>query len=145
MDEFNIHETYQGFFCFNFNYYWLTIRNSVLIKKGFLIEKCSTSKVWSLSTWLGFLYRELLHQCSVARRQSLLRCYRLLWYEPSAHLWFWVGCFSFSSGQYSTEFLWSSGDGKLAGQSSTVITWSPNYLVAVLALWVEAERKLLSP
>ncbi len=39
-------------------------------KKGYFNQKCQVSEIhvhfYVLNTWLGFLYHELLHQCSVA-------------------------------------------------------------------------------
>ncbi len=48
---------------------------------------------------------------------------RFLWPWPSAHLYFLVSCFSFSSWQYSRDSL-GFRSGEFAGQSSTPTPWS---------------------
>ncbi len=50
------------------------ILHKLNIKKNILKQKCQASEkyvnFYALNTWLGFLLHELLHQCSVAWRQS---------------------------------------------------------------------------
>ncbi len=41
--------------------------------------------------------------------------------------------------EISLDSIWGSGSGMLAGQSSTVISWSAKHLEVVLALWAGAK------
>ncbi len=58
--------------------------------------------------------------------------------EPSARLYCWIDCFSFLLKIFH-RFHMGFRSGMLAGQSSTVISWSAKHLEVVLALWACAK------
>ncbi len=68
---------------------------------------------------------------------SLWHCWGTI--EPSARLYCWIDCFSSFSWKYPIEFHMGFRSGMLAGQSSTVISWSAKHLEVVLALWAGAK------
>ncbi len=65
---------------------------------------------------------------------SLWHCWGTI--EPSAHLYCWIHCFLL---KISHRFHMGFRSGMLAGQSSTVISWSAKHLEVVLTRWAGAK------
>ncbi len=111
------------------------------IKKGFAKQK-SLSSLKYVHLCTQYLVRAPLAQMTASVRCgmeaiSLWHCWGTI--EHSARLYCWIDCFLSFLLKRSHRFHMGFRSGMLAGQSSTVISWSANHLEVVLALWAGAK------